>query len=275
MVADFSLTHFAQVDDSPDARLFIEFLDARSGFAGERGVKELEISMLAIAPGNVVLDVGCGTGDDVREVAGLVGPGGKVVGLDVSCGMIEESCKRASGSGLPVEFVLGNAYGLEFPDQSFDRARADRLFVHLQAPERALVEMVRVLRPGGRIVVSDPDCDTIFVDSPKRETTRKVIHSLCDRSGSGMVGRELPRLFKHAGLSNIACVPRVLTMDLTLMHRLFDGHLAEPAVASMFAPGEIDCWWQEAARAEAEGRLHVGVTVFTTIGEKLLLAGTT
>jgi SAM-dependent methyltransferase len=269
MVASFNLTRFTQVDDNPDARTFIEFLDARSGFVGERGVKDLEISMLSVAPGNVVLDVGCGTGDDVREVAGLVGPGGRVVGLDASRAMIDESRRRASESGLPVEFVVGNAYGLEFPDQYFDRARADRLFIHLQEPERALAEMVRVLKPGGRIVVSDPDCDTIFVDSPGRETTRKVIHSVCDWSGSGMVGRELPRLFKRAGLSNVACVPRVLTMDLTLMHRLFDGHLAEPAVAAMFAPGEIDCWWQEATRAEAEGRLHAGVTVFTTVGEKL------
>jgi ubiquinone/menaquinone biosynthesis C-methylase UbiE len=269
MVAKFDLTHFTQVDDSPDTRSYIEFLDARSGFVGEREVKELEISMLAVAPGNVVVDVGCGTGDDVREIAGLVGPAGKVVGLDVSCAMIDESRKRALGSWLPVEFALGNAYALEFPDHNFDRARADRLFVHLQTPERALAEMVRVLRPGGRIVVSDPDCDTIFVDSPKRETTRKVIHSVCDRSGSGTVGRQLLRLFKNEGLSNIECVPRVLTMDLTLMHRLFDGHLAEPAVAAMFAPGEIDCWWQEARRAEAEGQLYAGVTIVTAVGEKL------
>src|SRR5262245_55261604 len=114
MTAAFNLTHFDQVDASSDASTFIEFLDARSGFAGERAVKELEIELLTVAAGNSVLDLGCGAGDDVREIAGLVGSGGRVIGVDASLAMVEESRKRAKDSGLPVEFVLGNAYGLDF-----------------------------------------------------------------------------------------------------------------------------------------------------------------
>ena len=148
-------TQFTRVDDTRDTSFFVQFLDARTGIEGERQVKELEMTMLAVDPGACVLDVGCGTGDDAREIAGLVGPNGKVVGLDSSAAMVEESRKRTSSSSLPVEFVQGDVYKLQFPDRSFDRTRADRVFVHLQDPERALDEMVRVLKPGGRVVVSD------------------------------------------------------------------------------------------------------------------------
>jgi ubiquinone/menaquinone biosynthesis C-methylase UbiE len=268
MADKISVTQFTRVDDTHDAAPFIEFLDARRGIVGEREVKELEIAMLAVGPGSVVLDVGCGTGDDAREIAGLVGPQGKVVGVDRSEAMVDESRKRASGSGLPVEFVLGDAYHLQFADQSFDRARADRVFVHLEDPAAALAEMARVLRPGGRIVVSDPDVDTIYVDSPYRDTTRRVFHSCADRAGSGLVGRALPRMFEQAGLCNVACTPQVLRANLTFLHRLIDGHLADSDVAGLFSPGELEAWWQDAARAEAAGHFHCGFSVFTVVGQK-------
>jgi ubiquinone/menaquinone biosynthesis C-methylase UbiE len=194
-------TKFTRVDETRDTSFFVKFLDARTGIEGERQVKELAIVMLAVDPGACVLDVGCGTGDDAREIAGLVGPNGKVVGLDSSVAMVEESRKRASSNSLPVEFVQGDAYKLQFPDRSFDRIRAGRVFVHLQDPERALDEMVRVLKPGGRVAVSDVDMGTCDIDSRHHETTRKVLNSFTDSLGSGWVGRSLPRMSRQAGCS--------------------------------------------------------------------------
>src|SRR4051812_8849468 len=85
---------FTNVDAVQDPNYFVEFLDARTSIEGERAVKELVLSMLALENGHSVLDVGCGTGDDTREIARLVAPHGRVVGIDFSAAMIAESRRR-------------------------------------------------------------------------------------------------------------------------------------------------------------------------------------
>ena len=91
---------FTNVDQTKDPRFFIEFLDARKTVEGERKVKDLIIELLGLKPGAHVLDVGCGTGDDAREMAGMVGENGRVVGIDPSETLITESKARAGSSGL-------------------------------------------------------------------------------------------------------------------------------------------------------------------------------
>jgi ubiquinone/menaquinone biosynthesis C-methylase UbiE len=97
-------TQFTKVDQTSDPRFFIEFLDARKTVEGEREVKELILDLLGLKTGARVLDVGCGTGDDAREIAGRVGPTDRVVGIDLSEFLVNESKRRADGLGLPVEF---------------------------------------------------------------------------------------------------------------------------------------------------------------------------
>ena len=82
--------------------------------------------MLELNPGNRVLDVGCGTGDDAREIAALVGPTGTVVGLDASATMVAEARKRALATELSIEFIEGDALNLPFPAESWQRSAGDR-----------------------------------------------------------------------------------------------------------------------------------------------------
>ncbi len=144
-------TQFANVEGTENPGAFVTFLDARAGIEGERQIKELELAMLELKPGHHVLDLGCGTGDDAREIGALVGPKGKVVGLDVSPTMIAEARKRALSTDLPVKFIEGDALNLPFPSESFDRVRTDRVLVHLRKPGKALAEMVRVTRVARRV----------------------------------------------------------------------------------------------------------------------------
>ncbi len=133
---------FTQVDQTKDPRFFIEFLDARKTVEGEREVKGLIIQLLALKPGTEVLDVGCGTGDDAREMAAIVGGNGRVVGIDLSDTLITESKSRSTGSGVRIEFLIGDVRKLKFPDASFDRVRTDRVLMFVPEIKRAISEIV-------------------------------------------------------------------------------------------------------------------------------------
>ncbi len=261
-------TQFANVEGTENPGAFVTFLDARAGIEGERQIKELELAMLELKPGHHVLDLGCGTGDDAREIGALVGPKGKVVGLDVSPTMIAEARKRVLSTDLPVKFIEGDALNLPFPSESFDRVRTDRVLGHLRKPGKALAEMVRVTRVGGRVVVSELDFGTQFLDSPHRETTRKAFTSFAERAASGWIGGALPRMLRETGLSDVECEPRVIRPSLKFLHRIMDGHLESPEVVNQFGDGELATWWQSLAAAEAAGHFHNGVTIFTAKGQK-------
>jgi ubiquinone/menaquinone biosynthesis C-methylase UbiE len=131
------VTRFAAVDRQMAPGFFITFLDAGNALEDIKSVKRVMLAQLELHDGVSLLDVGCGTGDDVWGLARVVGPRGRVVGVDVSSAMIAEAKKRHATSELPVEFVEGEAQDLAFPEASFDRCRTERMLMHLNAPARA------------------------------------------------------------------------------------------------------------------------------------------
>src|SRR5262245_18311571 len=102
---------------------------------------------------------------------------------------------------------LADPYALPFDDEAFDACRADRVFHHLVDPAKALAEMARVTRPGGRVVVSDTDYDTLVVEAADVEVTRRILAHHTERMESGRVGRRLRGLFLDAGLASIEILP--------------------------------------------------------------------
>jgi ubiquinone/menaquinone biosynthesis C-methylase UbiE len=262
------VTRFTAVDRQAEPGFFISFLDAGNALEDIKSVKRVMLSQLELCDGASLLDVGCGTGEDVRDLAQLVGPRGRVVGVDVSGAMIAEAKKRHVSSELPVEFVEGDAQNLTFPDASFDRCRTERMLMHLDDPEKALAEMVRVVRPGGKVVVFDFDWDAVFVDSPYKETTRKIVHAFSDGIKHGWIGRSLPRLFHTVGLSDVTCVPHAVRPYCTFVHRLFDGHLAKAQQAGVLSADELASWWKHLEQAEAAGQFHLGILGFIVGGRK-------
>jgi SAM-dependent methyltransferase len=111
------------------------------------------LELAAIAPGERVLDVACGTGLVTVRAAALAGPAGQVIGTDISDQMVATAAEHVSAQGLAsVEFERMDAESLTFTDGSFDLALCSLGLMYAPDPRHALEEMFRVLRPGGRAV---------------------------------------------------------------------------------------------------------------------------
>lgn len=113
------------------------------------------LASAALAPGQRVLDVACGTGLVALEAARAVGPVGNVVGVDISDQMVEAARRRAAGQGLTnTGFARMDAETLALPDASFEAVLCALGLMYVPDPLRAISEMWRVVRAGGRVVVA-------------------------------------------------------------------------------------------------------------------------
>ncbi|MGE0549101.1 MAG: class I SAM-dependent methyltransferase [Kofleriaceae bacterium] len=117
----------------------------------------LSVPVLAAAkpqPGERVLDVACGTGIVTRQLASAVGSTGRVVGFDLSAGMLEVARGLATPAGAPIEWREGNAIVLDLPDASFDLVVCQQGLQFFPDRRAATREMRRVLAPNGRAVLA-------------------------------------------------------------------------------------------------------------------------
>lgn len=157
-----------------------------------------------IRPGHRVLDVGCGTGVLGREVTSRTGPGGVVVGLDPSPGMLEVARRLAPS----VDWRQGVAESLPFPDRSFDAVVSQFGLMFFDDRRQALREALRVLVPRGRLAVVVWDSlDNVpayaaEVDLLERVAGRRAADALRAPFVLGEL-RDLIALFEDAGVASV------------------------------------------------------------------------
>lgn len=164
-----------------------------------RSYKSLAVSELAIRPGDVVVDLGCGPGADLPAFAGAVGPSGQVIGVDNDPVAVRQARDRTAE--LPqVEVREADIQAPDIPAASADRVHADRVMQHVPEPGTALTEARRILRDGGTAVFAEPDWDTLVIDYPDLATARAYTRFVADHVvRNATVGRQLARLAAGAG----------------------------------------------------------------------------
>jgi ubiquinone/menaquinone biosynthesis C-methylase UbiE len=262
---------FDRVDQAGTPQGYVECLDAQRTTNFTRQYKRRTIELLTLQPGQQILDIGCGTGEEVRTMAGLVALGGLVTGLDYSQVMIDEARRRNQGSQLPIRFVQGSVYELPFADNGFDRCRADRVFMHLEEPEKALAEMLRVTRPGGYILIVEPDHLTRVIDTPYPEVTSRFLAFRNAGMKQPDIAHRLYSMYKDAGLVNVTveAITQVTTDYETIrpFTRLAEG-MRTAQKHGRVTMEEADKWITYIEEANSAGRFFHALTSFITLGQK-------
>ena len=195
---------FADLDASTGLAASVAWLERVAALAPVRAGKQRSYELLNLGPGDRVLDVGCGTGADALALARIVAPGGEVVGVDASAGVLAAARRAAAAAGCPARFELADAGALPFPDDAFDACRCDRTVQHLPDPSAAVNELARVTRPGGVVAVSESRNHVAESESRQASVLAEIF--ALDHPGRepGLwVGLMLPLALQQAGVTEV------------------------------------------------------------------------
>lgn len=246
--------------DEKQAREHAARLELRAGAESEIAARDEYVRLLGVAPGERVLDVGCGSGAVTRTLAQRVTPGGRAVGLDASTALLKVARELANKAGLGaiIEFKDGDCRAIPFPDASFDAVVAATTLSHVPDPRRALAEMVRVTRPGGRVGVFDVDGDLTLFAHPERELTRKIVAAFSDHGWvNGWLVRELPARFADLGIVDVK-VRGFMPLETGGYYANRAERSAEVAVQTGAITADEQKRWLQEFRAELAGKRFLG-----------------
>ncbi|MHC5907902.1 methyltransferase domain-containing protein [Streptomyces sp. S6] len=233
--AESLAARFHDVDSSAVPEDFVAYL--RKMEESESGLAVREATYRAVeSAGRRGVDVGCGAG---RAVADLVRLGKDAVGVDASRSMVDAALARFPHC----QVVRGSAFELPFEDAELSWYRSERTFLHFPEPAEALSEARRVLRPGGTIVLADPDLASMVVSSRLPETTGAVKDAFCSAVPNPHAGTHNAYHLADAGFTGISVVPVMATLS---DHASAFGVVLEPALTAALARGAVG--EEEAAR---------------------------
>lgn len=233
--------------------------------------RQASFDALKPGPGDTILDVGCGNGLLTAELARAVGSRGKVIGVDPSVDMLAAANERCA-SYDNVDFVEGVADTIPVADATADKAVSVQTFEYIEDVSGAVDDVLRCLKPGGRLVISDLHFGTFVWASDDPERMSKMIASWDHHFVSGTLPERLPSLLKAKGHEIEAVVPFTMTdhelkpdglaimmMHLMKSYAVSNGHV-EDAVAH--------AWFEEQQSLAKEGRFFFSLTQFVVAARK-------
>lgn len=247
----------------------IDVRDLQAALPGIRRLRRWAHEALAARPGESAVDIGSGTGSEVLTFGEAVGPGGSAVGVEPDPELLTAAQRRAAEAGSAARFVPGDAYNLPLANESCDVALCERVFQHLTSPARAVGEIARVLRPGGRVVLMDSDWGTAIVHPGDRHVVREVIETLISNTTDPFAGRRLPGLLTQAGLEIDDHGSHALVQDPAIGAGALVGRVSAMAVAR----GAITEQQRTQLLADLDagartGDIHLSVTIFAVLAHK-------
>jgi SAM-dependent methyltransferase len=239
----------------------------RSGYI--RIVRAL-LDALAIAPGESVLEVGCGSGVIMRELARRTAGANRVIGRDMNPYLLREARALARREGLleRIDFGEGRAEALPLADASVDVALSSTVFEEGDA-DVMLAEIARVTRRGGRIGVIVRAIDMPFMVNLPLEPALKAKVEAPGIIGGGMAPKgcadaSLYRRFHALGLTGLQCFPQLVAV-VPGQPRL---ERYQQQILAALSPAEAETWRRAVAQAETEGTFFIAQVYHCAVGTK-------
>jgi arsenite methyltransferase len=222
-------------------------------------------------PGEHVVDIGCGNGLMLPELARTVGPGGQVTGIDPSEDMLA-SARRLCHDRPNVAIAAGNAATLPLEDRVADKAVSVQVFEYLENVDGALAEIARILRPGGLLAIGDMHFGTLVWHSREPERMAAMLAAW----DGHVVHTAIPPLLPPAMERNGFAVERITGFTITDHVLRPDGLAAIMLVlvaAYAVENGHADeatarAWADEQQRLAHEGEFFFSMTHFVVAARK-------
>lgn len=221
-----------------------------------KSLKEYSYQPFSMLKQGHIVDLGCGTGMDVITMAKLFGENISVTGIDHDLIMLNKGIEGAEGL-QNADFVLSEAYPINFDSSSVSGVRAERLVQHLKEPMKVINEIHRVLQPGGPCVIVESDWPGLLFYNQHSKIEQKIIRYLSEQKvNNGYAARNLTSYLKAANFNviKIEIFPFVLkSLKQANEYLWFDKILNETVKQQVISKDEFDLFNQAMIEADGSG----------------------
>ncbi|WP_330285765.1 methyltransferase domain-containing protein [Streptomyces sp. NBC_00576] len=263
--SEFHARNFSTADV---ARL-VAGLDAQDGAAGVRRLRAWTQRALDPRPGERVIDVGSGTGSQTLVLAAAVEPSGDALGIEANPALREVAEQRGAAAGSRARFLDGDALALPLPDATVDVVWCERVLQHLSEPDKAVGEIARVLRPGGRVALIDSDWATALLHPGDPDAVAALMAGALAAAANPHSGRRLLGQLSAAGLVIDDQGSQALLQDNTTVPWPLVRMLGESTVRrGLMTEAQRERLYTELTEAAERGALHMSVTMFAVVAHR-------
>lgn len=162
------------------------------------------LDTLQIRPGESILDLGCGRGEETIKAAMLTGPDGFAVGLDITKAMIDAALNNAERIGIDnAKFIFGDIEDLPYENEFFDAVISNCVINHARSKAKVYSEIFRVLKYGGRFVISDA-----VTKQPLPQEVKDDPDAIAQCFGGALTEKEYLESIITSGFSNVEILKR-------------------------------------------------------------------
>jgi len=266
---EFASDCWGRLNDVPDVSPVVTTLDTLP--EGFRTARRSMIRHLGLHAASHVLEAGSGPGTALPDLAEVIGRDGRIIGIDPTRALVEIARARAAEAGvLHVSYSVGDIRQIDLPDHSVDAAFCDKILTHVSPIPRAVAELARVTRPGGRVGTVEWYAQGMIIAADLPLTRRILDGSAPLAALNPSAPLELEHLLASSGLVEIAAGSvvaeshRYLPSLKTMLVRRAEQALELRAIAE--ADGAA--WLRELESRDADGRFYWAAIVRWAVGTK-------